>query len=251
MLGWYRAQISEHGWLAATTLLSRVVWTQAQARTANKLLSAQQECTCCGWRGRRFYDYLETGYRVRNAACPQCDSHGRHRLLHWWLHHEFALTEQTGRALVFAPERALATVWDAAPRLQVSRTDLQPTRGVDFCADIQHLPLASESFALLWCHHVLEQVPDDGAAVRELWRVLRPDGLLVISAGLHAQAETTEFGYSDKDLSGNRRRYGADFVARLTAGGFRVTTERTRLTSAERGRYGIPAEEIFFLCRKS
>ena len=251
MLNWYRGQMKEHGWAAATGLLGRVVWTQTRARLSNKLLPAHCECPCCGWTGRRFYDYLETGYRVPNAACPRCDSHGRHRLLYWWLTHDFPLAQQSGLGLVVAPERALAEVWRAAPRLRVLRTDLEAARNVDFCADVQHLPLPDGAFTLLWCHHVLEQVPDDNAALREFRRVLAHEGRLVISAGLHAQPHTTEFGHSDKGLSGNRRRYGADFAGRVRANGFQVAVGQVSLTPPERARYGIAPEESFFICDKS
>jgi SAM-dependent methyltransferase len=44
------------------------------------------------------------------------------------------------------------------------------------------LPFQSESFSLVTCFDVLyhRQVLDDGAALAEFWRVLRPDGLLML-----------------------------------------------------------------------
>ena len=78
------------------------------AELSNRLLAPRLACPCCGWEGRRFLDYIEIGYRVDNAACPKCDSHPRHRALYLWLKNEFQVANSTGRALVFAPEKAIA-----------------------------------------------------------------------------------------------------------------------------------------------
>ncbi len=250
MLSWYRSQMREHGLMAATSLLARVAWPLARARAANKLLPARYQCPCCGWRGRRFYDYCETGYRVPNTACPQCDSHARHRLFYLWLKNEYGLARKRGAGLIFAPERALAAIWETAPGLRLYRMDLLATRGVDVLADAQKLPFCDESFDFLWCHHVLEQVPDDRAAMRELRRVLRSNGELIISAGLQPRDETEEFGFSDKRYSGNQRGYGRDFPQRLREAGWRVEAIAPWLSEAEAQLYGVRADEPFFICRR-
>lgn len=46
--------------------------------------------------------------------------------------------------------------------------------------DIQHLPLPSGAFDLALVNEVLEHVPDDRAALRDVFRVLRPGGRIVI-----------------------------------------------------------------------
>ncbi|MEW6187785.1 MAG: class I SAM-dependent methyltransferase [Thermodesulfobacteriota bacterium] len=48
-------------------------------------------------------------------------------------------------------------------------------------SDITCLPFADASFDLVICSEVLEHIPDQGQAVRELTRVLRPGGNLVVS----------------------------------------------------------------------
>jgi SAM-dependent methyltransferase len=250
MLAWYRDKAREHGLFPATGWLWRVVWARAVVLTSNRLFSARRECPCCGWQGRRFFDYIEIGYRVRNAACPRCDSHSRHRALYLWLKHEFHLEQKSGAALVFAPEKALAPLWQSARKLRVYKVDIEPARGVSLLADVMRLPLATGSIDLVWCHHVLEQVEDDKAAIRELSRVLRPlTGELVVSVGMSNQEATREFGFADKKLTGNRRSYGADFEKRLQQGGLSVRPMRYKLSDLECRRYGI-YHETFYYCAK-
>src|SRR5207244_7216274 len=96
-------------------------------------------------------------------------------------------------ALIFAPELALASVWSSVEGLLIIRCDIESTRGIDLFADIQQLPFPADSLDLLWCHHVLEMVKDDRAAIGELYRVLRPvSGNLVISSGMLGGEKTRE-----------------------------------------------------------
>jgi SAM-dependent methyltransferase len=48
--------------------------------------------------------------------------------------------------------------------------------------DLERAPFASACFDLVLLNEVLEHVPDDGAALREAFRLLRPGGVLVVFA---------------------------------------------------------------------
>lgn len=250
MLSWFRTQVKGHGLLPAARLLSRVVRYRIPVVLSNRLLPDKLECPCCGWKGRRFLDYIGLAYRVPNAACPSCDSHSRHRALYLWLKNEFQIEKKSGRALIFAPERALAPLWQSARNLRVIKIDIEATRGVDLLADVMRLPFANESVELIWCHHVLEQVEDDRAALRELYRVLAPTAAeLLVSVGLTGQETTQEFGYANKMLSGNRRLYGSDFTKRLEEAGFRVKPMTYALSTEECERYAV-YPETFYHCTR-
>ena len=154
-------------------------------------------------------------------------------------------------ALVFAPERALAPLWQGATNLRAYKVDVEPRRGVDVLGDVMHLPSASGVADLIWCHHVLEQVEDDQIAMKELLRVLSArSGELIVSVGTGTQPTTVEFGFANKALSGNRRAFGADFAERLTKAGFNVSPVEYGRTETERVRYGIQAD-CFYRCTRS
>jgi len=251
ILSWYRQNANDFGLVRATRLLARVVWRRAYVNASNALFRTRVECPCCGWRGNRFLDYIEMGYAVRNASCPRCDSHSRHRALFLWLQKTYQIDTKTGTGLLFAPERALAPLWQTARNLRIRRIDVESRRDVDLLADIMHLPFSSDVADLIWCHHVLEQVSDDRLALSELHRVLMKDtGHLIVSAGESSHSSTREFGRSEKALSGNRRSYGTDFNARLNEAGFAVQQLKYNLDADELRRYSI-RDEPFYLCVKN
>lgn len=68
----------------------------------------------------------------------------------------------TDRRRLLAARRGVAAAWLAG-------------------GDVASLPCADASFDKLLLSEVLEHVPDDGAALRELWRVARPGALLALS----------------------------------------------------------------------
>ena len=250
MVGRFLRQVKIHGAVAAAKLFGMVAVSRTKVKLANILLPAKVACPCCGWQGRRFNDYIEVGYRIINATCPRCASHSRHRFLFLWASRELKIEGKSGLALVFAPERALAPLWSNAPRLKVCRVDVEVTRGVDLLVDIQALPLTSNSVDLIWCHHVLEHVENDRAAIKELRRVLRPaTGELVVSVPMGAGAVTDEYGFAAPTLSGHWRLYGDDFMGRLAEGGLSARPLDFDVSAEERRRYVIEPKRTY-ICRK-
>ncbi len=82
--------------------------------------------------------------------------------------------------------------------------------------DAQQLDLPDASFDGAVCAEVLEHLDDDGAALGELARVLRPGGLLVVSV----PANPYRYDWTDR-WAGHRRRYTADALrSRIEGAGF-------------------------------
>jgi len=60
--------------------------------------------------------------------------------------------------------------------------DFRPTHPeLDYVGDIQAIPLPDNSFDTVFSAEVLEHVPDPEKALREIYRVLKPQGKLVMS----------------------------------------------------------------------
>lgn len=49
-----------------------------------------------------------------------------------------------------------------------------------FMADICDYPVEADCFDVIFLNHVLEHIPDDAAALREVKRILKPEGLLIL-----------------------------------------------------------------------
>lgn len=149
--------------------------------------------------------------------------------------------------MVLAPEACLRPLWEvvegavagAVGGLTVHGIDLMPKPDVEVIADLRNLPVRGRIADVVWCHHVLEHIEDDHAAMAELMRVLKPDaGELVVSVPM-VPGPTVEFGFADGHRDGHWRMYGDDFVERLTAAGLVVEPVRLALDPAQARRYRI------------
>jgi SAM-dependent methyltransferase len=94
-------------------------------------------------------------------------------------------------------------------------------RGVIAClTEDNFLPFADGSFDHVFVAHGIEETPDLAALLRELWRVTRPEGRIVILAsnrsGLWARSDATPFG-AGRPFSRTQLR------AALTTAGFMPT----------------------------
>ena len=239
------------GFFRSCRFASARVLSRTKVRLANLIPGDRVACSCCGWSGRSFDDYIEVGYRLNDYVCPRCGSQPRHRYFHFWLQQSFGLTGRTGVSIVFAFERPLEALWKEAGGIRAIRADIEPSRGVDVIADIQALPFPGNCADLIWCHHVLEHVEDDTKGMSELRRVLKEStGTLVLSVPMVEGATTFEYGFADPAESGHRRRYGNDFERRLSEAGLQCQKLRMILSLPEMRRYGIRPDP-FFVCTKT
>ena len=114
-------------------------------------------------------------------------------------------------------------------------------RGVDLLGSVTDIPLADRSVDVLVCYHVLEHVPDDGAAMRELARVLTPGGIGLVQVPIRFGQPTDEDLEADEAERVRRfgqhdhvRYYGDDFEDRLVDAGLVFTRVSPRSLLGER-----------------
>jgi len=188
-------------------------------------LGNDRECPLCGWTGFQFLPMKPGPFFRFDAKCPSCASLERHRLAYLLLKDE--LPARLGRVLHFAPE-AQVTAWISAKAGEYVTADLMAP-GVTHCVDIQAMPFEDGRFDFIWCSHVLEHVPDDAKAMRELRRVLRPGGIAVILVPVWGEETVEDVLDSDSARveryfqEDHLRLYGRDITQRLNDAGFAVT----------------------------
>jgi SAM-dependent methyltransferase len=206
----------------------------------------------------RGFDTFKDAPDVALGLCWRCGCHGRHRAQ--WLLFESRpeLLGKIGSLLHLAPEWTL--------RRRLSRLDLRyvtadlDAPGVDLHIDLTAADLPDASFDGVICSHVLEHIPDDAAAMRELRRITAPGGWCLVMVPLDVTRAQT---YEDSSITTPEARhrafwrpdhvrlYAPDIGQRLRAAGF--VYERIQPYAAfgeERCRYcAIAPFEELWLCR--
>ena len=110
----------------------------------------------------------------------------------------------------------------------------------------------SDSFDFILCNHVLEHVPNDYKALKELYRILKHSGLAIITVPGNWRIEKTiEYDYPDGN--GHYRDYGLNFISVLD-------NIFTAIECIDLYKYNdiyhlalglTPQHDLAFLCRKN
>ena len=216
-------------------------------------------CPCCGGQFRKM---MTAGtWPRRNARCPRCGAYERHRAL--WLHlqNETTFFKDELSVLDIAPVRFFQRYCERNPAIRYVSMDIDcPFAMVQ--ADITRLPFADEQFDCIICCSVLQYVPDDHAAMKELARTVSPSGWAWIHCPirkdnprtdedpttLSAEQQAARFGQE-----GHVRTYGDDFQDRLTASGLQPTLS-VYPAQADAGtieKHCLKAGEVAYICRKA
>ena len=126
------------------------------------------QCPVCEKEFRSFIP-LENSDKL----CPYCGSPARHRRL-WTLLQPILAGKVS--VLDFSPPRCLYRKIKKLTHIEYTPTDFAG----EFLAlrqlDITHLDLQDNTYDLIICYHVLEHIEQDLQAMRELFRVLKPNG---------------------------------------------------------------------------
>ncbi|MEM7355011.1 MAG: methyltransferase domain-containing protein [Acidobacteriota bacterium] len=195
-----------------------------------KTLGETNTCPICGEQSF----FRSVGYRSRpRAACGNCGSLERHRLLYLYLERKTRLFEDELSVLHFSPMRGLARALRAKENLHYVTSEYD--KPADLQLDLTQLDLPDASWDVILCYHVFEHITEDRKAMREMYRVLKPGGWAVVQVPLRGAPDTFEdpsvttpegrlkaFGQRD-----HVRLYGwKDFAERLEEAGFEVTIEQ-------------------------
>ena len=222
--------------------------------TGTRHVVAKGYCAACGAMVSRQFRPGPDGRP--DATCPRCGSLERHRFLSLLLGSLSPELRDLDTVVEIAPSRQSKVLLDRLDaRRRISLDAGYDARDVDALASLTHLPLRDGSVDLLVCYHVLEHVPDDCAAMREIARVLSPRGIALLEVPIKMGVATEEdpsatpeerlrrFGQVD-----HVRWYGDDFDSRLADAGLasvRVTPPALVGESAVRWFRLMPHEVVW------
>jgi SAM-dependent methyltransferase len=182
--------------------------------------------------GKSFRMFLPYGYGTQrnNVLSPSTLSLERHRLLWLYLQNETDFFTAPKKVLHFAPEQEFYKRFKKQSNLDYTTTDLYSPLA-DVKADICNLPFEDNTYDIILCNHVLEHIPDDTKAMKELYRVLKPGGMGVFQIPQDIKRATT---FTDDSITDPKERakifgqydhvriYGLDYFDKLRSIGFRV-----------------------------
>ncbi len=212
--------------------------------------------------GQSFKKFLPYGYvkQRENVLSPSTLSLERHRLLWLYLKNETGYFSEQLRVLHFAPEQAFHKRFQKLKNLDYTTTDLNSPLA-DVKADICNLPFGDKEFDFILCNHVLEHIPDDTQAMRELYRILKPGGTAILQIPQDLSRENT---FEDDSVTDRKERerifgqydhvrvYGRDYFDKLRSIGFKVeeVDYTAQLAAEEIDKYRLAKGEIIPVCYK-
>jgi SAM-dependent methyltransferase len=202
------------------------------------------------------------GSDINNFECPRCGSHDRERHLLMYLQASGLMAALPNmRILHFAPERHLSQRIAASAPMEYTKCDLYPAAPGIERVDITDMPFEDGAFDLVIANHVMEHVEDEGRALAEIHRVIKPDGAAILqtpySAMLHrtwsdpgivAEAARRQ-AYGQED---HVRLFGRDIFERFSSSGLRacISAHGALLADRDARMLGVNPREPFFLFRR-
>ena len=219
----YKSRIPGGLWKAAAGIYHRLVWLRYKTSETFSPGKMKVYCPCCGLKFKKFasgdywefpdyYDLSKFENVRQDVICPNCGSLPRQRILASWSNENKDLLLSKD-ILYFAPERSML-IWMNKNRISYKSADLFK-KEADLQIDIQNTGLAKGSYDVVICNHVLEHAGDVMAALNEIKRILRPDGLLICSFPMSSRDEKV---FEDPDVTtdkGRLEKYGQTDHVRL------------------------------------
>lgn len=211
-------------------------------------------CPCCGGRFRKFLPY------GADRKCPRCGCLKRHRLLWSYLRKRTDFFTCHKKVLDISPLPFFQKKCKNLKNLDYISVDLSSPM-VMIKMDITDIATPDNQFDCIICYHVLEHIPDDKKAMRELFRVLKPGGWAILQSPVRHNLDKTFEDPSIVSLEERRhvfgqadhlRIYGRDYKDRLERAGFTVRLDNyvKELEDDKIKKYDLPKNEIIYFCAK-
>jgi ubiquinone/menaquinone biosynthesis C-methylase UbiE len=114
--------------------------------------------------------------------------------------------------LHFAPERFFQPYFSQKFGSRHETADLT-MEGVDYNVDLQSLPFADASYDVLLASNVFDYIPDDTKAISEIRRILKPNGVAILTVSLVCE-KTIEYPEPNPNERYHIRACGFDYFER-------------------------------------
>jgi SAM-dependent methyltransferase len=204
------------------------------------------------------FSRMET-LNFEQCNCPFCLASDRERLYLMYL--EQYATENDNSILEFAPHPPAAKL--LKEKYQHYKTADLMRKDVDIQLDICDMKeIKDNSFDFVLCSHVLEHVSDCDKAMREILRILKPDGQAIIMVPLFWDVKSTLEDPSHNTDELRLKHYAQedhvrlfarqDFLDRLNKAGFKINQLLPSSFDQKKVKeYAIADNSILYVCSKN
>jgi predicted SAM-dependent methyltransferase len=244
-------------------------------------LGSQHNCSICGAHLRKFKPIWESFPRKLKEhgfiypleqfetmnwqaySCPSCDCSDRERLYALYLRDWLSKLNKNKPSIIeFAPSLAISTWLRSTKTISYRSADLYRPN-VDDKVDMTNMVEYSDnSIDAFICSHILEHISNDCSAIKELYRILKPDGFGIVMVPLIMGVnETMEDSSVVSDAlrwkyygqNDHVRLYGKeDFISRLQDAGFTVEILDKNYFGVDKfHRYGIGDNATLYIVKKN
>jgi len=185
---------------------------------------------------------------------PVNGAKSRQRLVWLFMKKELDILKDSNCILHIAPELPYIEIFSKEKKIDYHPGDkmvdgYSNQKGVKNI-DLTDLEYDSNSFDFIICNHVLEHIPNDKSAMSEMFRVLKKNGIAVITIPINEKLEAT---YENEDVKTPEQRkkhfgqwdhvrwYSLDVQDRLESVGFNVEMIRyaEKYSAQDKLRYGL------------
>jgi SAM-dependent methyltransferase len=210
-----------------------------------------------------FTNFINSGkYKV----APVWGTRNHHRLIWLYLENETNLLKKENILLHIVPEYGIWKRLKSTAIIEYHPVELILNGKGEYMkgspvVDLTRLDYAGNTFDFIICNYILDHIQDDARAIKEMFRVLKPNGMALITVpNYQPDKDTIEDESITKPKERKKyfgewnhyRKYGKDLTARLQNAGFEVTEEDygRKFTKEEFETYGL-FNDILFICRKN
>lgn len=208
-------------------------------------------CEICGWKGLKFFD----------GHCPKCNSLSRTRLIPFALRY-FELTKNEPKILHVAPNVNEYTYVkrQITPLANYDRLNIRPVKHINLMQDLTATTLQSDTYDLVIAWHVLEHIPKDKEAIKEVYRLLKPNGHFLVSVPIFPIGNLKTF--EDLTIPYNQyekihghydhcRSCGLDYYQRFESVGFKTIELRINNIPKEQQEFnGLKNDHVVWCFQK-
>lgn len=216
------------------------------------------ECPICGKHYRKFLPYGNKG--ESNRLCPHCLSLERHRLLWIYLKNKSNFFNKEANFLHFAPEQPFIKRFKNLKNLKYTTADIVSPIAI-LHIDIMDTKLKAESYDIIFANHVLEHVPNDILAMKEIYRIMKANSWAILQVPINYNALKTDEDFSITDPKEREKRFGQydhvryhglDYPERLKQSGFDVEifSVKENFSNNEIKRYRLDSKECLYIAWK-